>query len=45
MLNLVNEAFNQVPFTIQVSVILALFFAIASRRNHGLRLLLDDGFD
>ena len=37
VLDFIDEAFNQVPLTIQVFVILTLVFAILARRNHGLR--------
>jgi len=33
MLDLVDEAFNQMALTIQMPVIVALYFAIHSRRN------------
>jgi hypothetical protein len=36
MLDLVDKAFDQVSFTIQMSIIFTLHEAILSRRNHGL---------
>ena len=45
MLNLVDEAFNQVPFTIKVPVILALHAAILFRRDHSFDAFGCDRFD
>lgn len=45
MLDLVDEAFHQVPLSIQMLVVLALHFAIRAWWNHRLRLLLDDDFN
>jgi hypothetical protein len=35
MLELIDETFNQVPFTIQMLVVVALRQPILLRRNHG----------
>jgi hypothetical protein len=45
MLDLIDEAFNQVPLTIEVSIILSLLDAITPRRNDSLDACCGDGFD
>ena len=45
MLDLVDEAFNQVPFTIQVLIIFSLLKAILFWRNHSLDAFGCERFD
>ena len=45
MLDLVDEAFDQVSFTIQMPVILTLLSAIRAQWNHGFDATLFDGLN
>ncbi len=45
MFDLIDEAFDQMPLSIQVLVILSLLFAILPWRNHRLHASLCDALD